>query len=246
MALGPFSDRSISSRPRITLFIPLCLIFFTLPLPYNENSSRLEAYPIDTDLITAELWTELDPMVDLTQSGIISRREAVRRVLEEARIVLSGMIYGYDVRYIPLDRARQVEEELEVVPRALIPAGDPALRVLDVRTKENRYYVHVRYNLADFQIARLQAWSSNTFESVEGRGTAPIQGGYQAKFESFDQAIKNAIREYLRPQIKNKPRQIEARVVLVEPPYTIIDVGGYHSKVRIKADIREVLPYSAY
>lgn len=209
-------------------------------------AASLPAYPTDNDVIAAEFWTELDPAVDLEQGGVISQDEAIRRTLEEARIVLSGMIYGFEVRYVPSDRARQVEEELEVEARALIPAGDPALRVLDVRTNENRYYVHIRYDLADYQTARLQSWSSNTFESVAGRGTAPLYEGYRAKFDSFEQAIKNAVREYVRRQIKNKPRQIEARVLLVEPPYTIIDAGGFHSKVRIKVDLREVLPYSAY
>lgn len=209
-------------------------------------AATLPAYPTDTDVIAAEFWTELDPAVDLEQGGVISQNEAIRRTLEEARIVVSGMIYGFEVRYVPSDRARQVEEELEVEPRALIPAGDPALQVLDVRTHENKYYVHIRYDLADYQTARLQSWSSNTFESVAGRGTSPLYEGYRAKFDSLDQAIKNAIREYVRRQIKNKPRQIEARVLLAEPPYTIIDAGGFHSKVRIKVDLRDVLPYSAY
>jgi len=38
----------------------------------------------------------------------------------------------------------------------------------------------------------------------------------------------------------------QAAVALKEPPYTVIDAGGYHSKVRIKIDVREVRPYSAY
>jgi hypothetical protein len=226
----------------------LFIVSFTFGLPFfSAGGPRdLWAYPSDPDMLSAEFWTELDPVVDFSHSGIIDQETAIRRTLEEARGVLSGMIYGYDVRYVPSDNARGVEEELEITPRALIPAGDPALRVLDVRTGSNKYYVHIRYNLSDHQIQRLRAWSSNIYDSASGRGVSSLQGGYQAKFDSFHQAIKNAIREYLRVRIKNKPRLIEARVVLVMPPYTIIDAGGYHSTVRIKMDLRDVLPYSAY
>jgi len=236
----------------------LMLLFFT---------ADLQAYPGDEDIIVAEFWTELDPITEgrqpessgsgsatdppspvepLIGTGVISQEEAIRRTLEEARVVLSGMIYGFHVRYTPSDRDREVEEELVIEPLAQIPKGDPSLRVLKVRTTDNKYFVHMRYNLADFQQRRLQVWGSNTLSVAAGRGTAPLYGGYQAKFDSFDQAIKNALREYLRPRYRNKPSRIQAAVALQEPPYTVIDAGGYHSKVRIKIDIREVQPYSAY
>lgn len=244
----------------------------------DRQSSALLAYPGDADIITAEFWTELDPIMEgsqppeakaeargeeqgrgseagdsppppvapLTGSGVLSQEEAIRRSLEEARLVLSGMIYGFDLRYTPSDRARNVAEELVIEPRARIPAGDQALKVLQVRTSGNKYFVHIRYDLAEHQQRRMQAWDSNTLSSAGGRGTAPLQQGYRGKFESFNQAIKNALREYLRPRYKNKPSRIQAAVALKEPPYTVIDAGGYHSKVRIKIDVREVRPYSAY
>lgn len=244
------------------------LTIFSAGLLLLATTSELWAYPGDEDIIVAEFWTELDPITEgrqpgegggssseeerpspvepLIGTGVISQEEAIRRTLEEARVVLSGMIYGFDVRYTPSDRDRQVEEELVIEPLAQIPKGDPSLRVLKVRTTDNKYFVHMRYNLADFQQRRLRAWGSNTLAVAAGRGTVPLHGGYRAKFDSFDQAIKNALRDYLRPRYRNKPSRIQAAVALQEPPYTVIDAGGYHSKVRIKIDIREVQPYSAY
>ncbi len=254
----------VTHRRNITaaVFFSSLILFFLGAGPRDDGlSSGVWAYPGDEDIITAEFWTELDPIMEgsqpgpsegpapvepLTSTGVISQEEAIRRTLEEARIVLSGMIYGFDVRYTPLDRARDVKEELDVEPRAQIPAGDPSLRVLKVRTRGNKYFVHVRYNLAEYQQRRLQAWDSNSLDVAAGRGTAPLQDGYQAKFESFNQAVKNALREYLRPRYKNKPSRIKASVALKEAPYTVIDAGGYHSKVRIKINLHEVRPYSAY
>ncbi|MCF7949130.1 MAG: hypothetical protein K9M94_11145 [Spirochaetia bacterium] len=250
----------------VAVFLLSTALLFLGPAQRSDRkSSALLAYPGDVDIITAEFWTELDPIMEgsqppapkaevspspplapLTGSGVLSQDEAIRRTLEEARLVLSGMIYGFDLRYTPSDRARNVAEELVIEPRARIPAGDRALRVLQVRTAGNKYFVHIRYDLAEHQQRRMQAWSSNTLSSAGGRGTASLQQGYRGKFESFNQAIKNALREYLRPRYKNKPSRIQAVVVLKEPPYTVIDAGGYHSKVRIKIDVREVRPYSAY
>ena len=251
----------------------LVLLLFAVGPRDGNLSSVLWAYPGDEDIIVAEFWTELDPITEglqppnrdggshsargpaadpdspvapLIGTGVISQEEAIRRTLEEARLVISGMIYGFRVSYTPSDRPRNVKEELTVEPLARIPQGDPSLRVLKVRTTDNKYFVHTRYNLAEFQQRRLQAWSSNTLEVAAGRGSAPLNDGYRAKFDSFDQAIKNALREYLRPRYKNKPSRIQAAVALQEPPYTVIDAGGFHSKVRIKIDIREVRPYSAY
>ncbi|MFW5712910.1 MAG: hypothetical protein ACOCZA_13290 [Spirochaetota bacterium] len=244
------------------------LTIFSAGLTLLFLTADLWAYPGDEDIIVAEFWTELDPIIEGRQpgtggsgsseeerpspvepiigTGVISQEEAIRRTLEEARVVFSGMIYGFNVRYTPSDRDRQVEEELVIEPLAQIPKGDPSLHVLKVRTTDNQYFVHMRYNLAAFQQRRLQAWDSNTLAVAAGRGTAPLYGGYRAKFDSFDQAIKNALREYLRPRYRNKPSRIQAAVALQDPPYTVIDAGGYHSKVRIKVDIREVQPYSAY
>lgn len=261
---APFNHRRATA---VAVFSASFALLFFAAGPCDDNlSSVLWAYPGDKDIIVAEFWTELDPITEGRQPdsqagdrnsgrspvepligiGVISQEEAIRRTLEEARLVLSGMIYGFRVSYTPSDRSRSVEEELTVEPLAQIPPGDPSLRILKVRTTDNKYFVHMRYNLAEFQQRRLQAWGSNTLKVAAGRGSAPLNQGYRAKFDSFDQAIKNALREYLRPRYRNRPSRIQAAVALQEPPYTVIDAGGFHSKVRIKIDIREVQPYSAY
>jgi len=222
------------------------IFFIMVQILFPVLTQPLWSFPGDTDVLTAEFWTELDPIPQPGEDSGVSEEVAISRTLEEARIVISGMIYGYEVRYTPSDRQRQVPEQLEVVPLAEIPSGDPLLRATNVRTKNNKYYVQVRYDLADFQIRRLRAWNSNMLESSTGEGSAPVHDGYRAKFESFNQGIKNALREYLRKRVGNKPREITARVVLRDPPYSTIDAGGYHSRVNIRIDLREVLPYGAY
>ncbi len=206
----------------------------------------LHAFPGDRDVLTAELWAELDPIPLPKEERTITQEIAISRTLEEARILISGMIYGYEVEYTPSDRVRQVPERLEVLPLGEIPPGDPSLRAMNVRMKNNRYYVQIRYDLSEYQIRRLQAWNSNILDSASGRGIAPLQDGYRGKYEAINQGIKNALRGYLRKRVGNKPRLIKARVVLEAPPSISIDAGGYHCLVRIRINLGAVRPYSAY
>ena len=234
----------------------------------------LSAYDFTEDTLFIELWTELEPAVELPSSrldpeqegraapaeernkplfrterrdsGPLSTRVAVERVLEEARIVISSMIYGYRVEYTPLDRAREVKERFVVEPIARIERGDPRLETVKTWTKEGRFYARFRYLLAEHQILRREGWKSNTIPSTIARGSAPLFEGYRGKYRSFEEAIKEGLRAHLRPREFNKPREIRAQVLFLEPPYTRINAGGYYSKVHMKLRIEEVVPYGAY
>jgi hypothetical protein len=223
----------------LPLLALLLLTLFAAPLPASD-------FALDEDILVASFWTELDPMVDEPRPGPLERREAIERTLEEVRIVLSGMIYGYRLRYVPRDTSRGVAEELSMEPIAEIERGDERLRVLDTRTEEGRFHVRVRYNLADFQQRRRAMWRSNTIPDESGRGSAPLSEGYRGKYLAFREAVKQALRAYLRPRELNKPRSIRAEILYLEPPYVTIDAGGYRAKVRIKIRLKEVLPYSVY
>ena len=81
--------------------------------------------------LSLRLWCELEPMVQEYEDYPLSTEEAQRRALEEAREILSGMVYGYRFRYTPGDRVRSIEEEFLLTPVAEIRWGDPNMRVAD-------------------------------------------------------------------------------------------------------------------
>jgi hypothetical protein len=228
-------------KPTLLPAAPFLLLLCALPFPASAAD-----YTVEEDVLVASFWTELNPMVSLEGPGQIDRDAAIRRVLEEARMVLSGMVYGYRVRYVPLDRRRQVAEEFSMEPIARIEKGDERLRVLNTRTEKERFYVRVRYDLAEYQQRRRQMWRSNTIPDATARGTAPISEGYRGKYAAFEEGVKQALRAHLRPREFNKPREIRGEVLYLEPPAVTIDAGGYHAKVRVKIRLEEVLPYSVY
>ena len=172
--------------------------------------------------------------------------DAARLVLEEARYIFSGMIYGFSFRYTPSDNGRRVEEVFELKPLHEIPWGDENLRLVRTTVDREFYRAELRYELEDFQRGRIAFWESNTIPTAAGTGVGDLFIGREGKYEAIRQGIKEAVRNYLRPRSFNKPREITGEIILTGVPYIIIDAGGYHAKVRIKLRITDVLPYSAY
>jgi hypothetical protein len=242
------------------------LPLFLLPLLLLSSPSLLpgQGYSAQSDFLLAEFQVELVPAVKEERSGDedplleapgeilplqarpLARDEAVRRLLEEAQFVFSGMIYGYHLCYTPSDSARQVEELFTAEPVAVIPWGDPSLRVLDTWRKDDMFYARIRYNLDADQMRRLDSWSSAIHKSAQGSGEAPLSLGYRGRMEAHRLAVKEAFREHLRSVKRNKPRAAEGRAVLADPPFCSISAGGYRSSVRIRLQVEEIHPYGSY
>jgi hypothetical protein len=79
----------------------------------------------DDPILVVEVWSELDPLVADGGERPVPREVAIERLLEEATLVLSGMIYGFRFRYVPSYRAREIAEEFELEPYATIVRGHP-------------------------------------------------------------------------------------------------------------------------
>jgi len=218
----------------------------TLALLFSLLSALL--CQAQTDLISVRLWCELEPMVQENAGYPLSAQLAQKRALEEARSILSGMIYGYRFRYTPGDSVRRIEEEFTLTPVAEILWGDPNMRIADAYVKDSLLFLKVTYQLEDFQFARRRAWASNSVQSGSGTGsysvfTAPSPEG---KRGALEQALKNAVRSVLRPTYFNKPREITGEMVIWNEPHTIIQSGAYTTQLVTKLRVKQIRPYSLF
>ncbi len=210
---------------------------------------NVNSYAASDGILDLEIWTEVTdtiPALINDENPYLSKNEIYRRTLNDAMWIISGMIYGFNISYTPLDRTREVDEYLEVTPIASIVWGDEKLEVVDTWFRNGKLSMQVRYFLDNSQITRLKLWESNLFPDSEGIGTVSIFSGYQGRIESIKEGIKEALRNYLRLRTTNKPREINCKVLLKAPPYTILDAGGYKSKVGVTIKFSEILPYSFY
>ncbi len=210
----------------------------------------LAALPIraDTDeRLFVRPWVELEPLVRIEPGEYpIPVATAERKLLEEARVLLSGMVYGWSFDYTPPDRARGVAESFTLVPAAQIPWGSPRLRVVETEANEAKLWARVLYTMNDDELARRASWESAAAELSSGEGQASVMQGPPGKTASFKDAVRDAIRLALRSRYVEAPRQITGEVVLWEDPRTTVRSGMYRTTAKVKFQVREVVPYRIF
>jgi len=201
------------------------------------------------DRIELELWCDLDPIVEEGPGkdvGPLDPAEAVTRLLEEARTILSGMVYGYTFAYTPSDESRRVAESFELHTRAEIPWGDPALRVADTRLEGDRLHVLIRFSLTPEQQAWREAWQSGVVPRSSGNGSGNVFLGYRERGTALTNAVKESIRNHLRPRVPNKPREVVGEALLWDVAGTYIEAGEYHTRIVTRLRVGTVTPYRVY
>jgi hypothetical protein len=237
-----------SALPAASAATALVITFFLSISPLAPFESRVWALGPEDDAIVAEFWTERTVIAFDEGAGGTPKRTPVpiERLLEEARYVFSGMIYGFSFAYTPSDTLRSVEEQFTIEPIAQIPWGDPGLTVMDTREAEDRVYVRIRYFLNEYHGPWITMWQSNTLPTNSAFGEAPVYRGVENKIEAINQGVKQAVRHYLRQRVYNKPKLITGEAVLQSPPRTVIKAGAYRAAVDVKMKFEEVRPYSGF
>ena len=192
-------------------------------------------------------WAELEPLVRIDQGVYpIPVDVAERQLLEEGRLLLSGMIYGWSFIYIPGDRARQVQESFILTPVAQIPWGSPRLVVRESEVHEQKLWAQLIYTMSTEEALRRASWESNTAELSTGRGRALANAGPPGKGASLRDAIRDAIRLSLDTRVVNKPRQISGELVLWDDPQVFVRSGVYTTVAKVKLLVRELVPYRIF
>ncbi|MCL1818349.1 MAG: hypothetical protein FWG35_05405 [Spirochaetaceae bacterium] len=210
-------------------------------------------------ILNEEFWADLEPLApgvqavsgagglfDFPAPHSVSVDTALERILEEARYVFSGMIFGFTFSYTPSDRSRNIPEEFSLEPAFQIPLGDPALFVHQTRREGSRVYARLRYSLREFQETWYTGTLSNMMGSCAGLGEAPIFAGYQEKITAVRNSVKNAVREYARGRIDNKPRRITGVAFLNAAPRLEIVSGAFRAASSVRLKIDDVVTYGAY
>jgi len=200
------------------------------------------------DQLELEVWCELEPMIQESEDYPLSDAAARQRVLEEARFLLSAMIYGVQFSYTPPDNQRGNAEQFLLAQVAELSWGDPRLQVAEAEVRDARLYARVRYDLQDFQSARRRAWQSNAIPTATGTGHASLftSAAPAGKRRSLQEALKEAVRNHLRPIVFNKPREVRGELLLWQAPTVLVDGGDYLTVATVKLRVQEIRPYSLF
>ena len=198
------------------------------------------------DRVFIRPWVELEPVFRIEPEYPIPLEKAGQWVLEEARTLLSGLVYGWTFSWTPSDAARKVADRFDLVPVAEIPWGSDRLVVRQTRVEEARLFAQVFYTMNPAEQLRRESGAGAVVDAATGIGEAPAMKGRQAKAEALANAIKDAVRNQLHTRILNKPRQIRGEVVLWDDPQVWVASGAYHAVAKIRLRVVEIVPYRIF
>jgi hypothetical protein len=205
------------------------------------------------DVLDALFWSDLDPppgSLELPGPAEVPpapqlTADVARRLLERARLVFSGMVYGHRFRYVPADSRRQVTELFQLEPIAEVPWGQQRLTVVNAYADGDRFVSRLRLRLEFAERAHRDAWRSNRVPASTATGVGNRFLGEEGRRVALQDAIKNAIREQLRTTM-TKPREIVGEVLIWEAPTTTSDAGRFHTTATVKVIVDSVVPYRVY
>lgn len=173
----------------------------------------------------------------------------IARIKEIVPFLMEGLVYGWDFVYTPSDKTRGVEEYLEVTP--VRSAGDHNQSSFDIKyssvwIENNRFNCWVDYTRTPQEIQTYNLWASIKNPAIQGRGFGDLSSGFEGIKQAAQDAVKNAVRDYYRNIIKNKPKEITGRVLLRKTPLIGIDHGRYVIKLDFFLECGTILEYSQF
>ena len=225
------------------------LLFFSLLL--TELAAQEAVYP-DFSQLQGLFWVDRGYQVSddafPADQRLIERstEEYIGELLELCRLWFSGMIYGYDFYYQPSDRTRQVEEIFTLDPVYQIPWGDSGLEYLDSIEENEQIEMAFRYLTREHEVSRLRGWRASNFPNTAGQAETPDRGDLQSRVASFQEAVKQAIRNHFRELIFNKPKEIRGRIALFAMPRSFAAAGLVHTSVKITIDTDTIVAYRQF
>ncbi len=186
----------------------------------------------------------LEEKVDESVNGVFSL--PISHLRQSVPFILEGILYGWSFSYTPSDKLRGVEEFFDFQSVNTVKIGDPRITFSGYKVDESFFSCWVSYDRTDEMMLYRRHWQSIYHPQIRGTGVASIYEGDEGFKAACAEAAKNALRNYARGIVKNKPKEITGRVLLSEAPLISIRNGKYVAQLEFLLEIDEILPYSSF
>ena len=205
--------------------------------------------------IRLPLWAELDAYPGLVPADTDEENEntdwsqfdfPIKQMHKIAPFIISGMVYGWNFVYVPYDKARRVEEYLEVTEIVSSDVIKGGIKYVSPWISENNLNCWAEYTRTDSQVQNYNLWSSIQNPVIGGIGYASVEKGFEGIEEAAREALKDAIRNYYRKTIKNKPKEINGAVLVRNFPTLGISSGRYVINLDFFLECGKIIEYSVY
>jgi hypothetical protein len=196
--------------------------------------------------VRGEFWAELEPVSKVGDLWPVPPEEALQRIRAEAAWAFSGLVYGFEFSYTPYDSVRSLAERFELKSLGSI---DPQTLSLAGESRLSPYYElrsYVEYRMSEEEAKLVGSYLHDPWKSSHGIGKADILGGVEARSKAYTEALREAVRSYLRSMTPNKPREVKGRVAFERVPSLALIDGCYVVQARVRVMIVEIIPYAIY
>ena len=221
----------------------LAVIVSTLILPLFAQT------PSVIRNIRLPLWAELDayPGLELPVDVNSGQYEfPIAQMRKIAPFIINGMVYGWNFVYVPSDKARGVEEILEITEIVSSDVIRDGITYTSPWISDNNLNCWVEYTRTDSQVQSYNLWASIQNPVIGGIGYGAIEKGFEGIEEAARESLKDAIRNYYRKTIKNKPKEITGSVLIRKFPTLGIDAGRYVINLDFFLECGKIIEYSVY
>jgi hypothetical protein len=231
------------------VFLSFCLFLSLFFYVYAQGSESGQ----HSLVIRGEISIDLEPIYagHVDEEYPLSITTAGHRALEEAAMFFSAMIYGWSFSYEVGERARRIDENLELKPEGIIKFGDPALMVTDTEIRDMQLKIWADYNMDEAAQKRIQTWRTGMIRNAQAIGYAPTSfeeypGWIAAKQLALEDSARAALRSALRASERNRPKHVTGFISLASFPRYYIDAGRWAVFARFRMQITEIIPFAAY
>ncbi len=224
----------------------LILLFFTLGLSLYAQNLSVEKH------IRFPLWANVDAypeLQDFAQTADSTEEEysyPINQIKQISEFILNGMVFGWEFKYTPSDKARKIEEVFEITELRQYENVKDKIVYSSPWIEDNKFNCWVEYDRSPVQIQNYNLWSSIQNATMQGRGYGPIQEGFEGIRKACEDALKNAVRSYYREIIKNKPREIRGSVLIRKAPLLGIDSGRYVINLDFFLEYGKIIEYKQF
>ena len=205
------------------------------------------------NVIRGEVYIDLEPIYagHIDDEYPLSIPSAGQRALDEASLFFSAMIFGWSFHYDVGERARQIEENLELELLGSIQSGDSAMKITNTSVADMRFRMWADYHLNDSHQRRMQTWRTGSIRNAQAIGYGPVMleeypGWLAVKKMALEDAARSALRSMLRGSERNRPKEVTGFISLAAFPRFFMDSGRWAASARFRVQITEIVPFAVY
>ncbi|MBQ6029096.1 MAG: hypothetical protein IJL24_06170 [Treponema sp.] len=194
--------------------------------------------------IRLPLWAELDAYPGLVEADNSKKGEkkiphdetkynkgifdhAIGQMKKLTPFLFNGMVYGWEFDYTPSDKLRGVPEYFEVKEIRPFDEESKKIRYEKPWFDESKVHCWAVFERDDAMTASWNQWADVKNPRILGLGGGKIYKGFEGIQDAAQNALKDAVRNYYRKILRNKPKQITGRVLINKVPAILINSGEY-------------------